>query len=169
MTEPLDAVKAATTAGEREMLEVFLDYHRRTIVMKIDGLSEEDVRRRLVPSLTTPLGLIKHLTVVEMSWFQRRLAQRAPEDIEGYLIDDVERWTVGPADTIAGVVAGYAAACAESRRTAAGYDLDHVVPHDRFGEVSLRWIYVHMIEETAQHAGHADILREQIDGATQIG
>jgi hypothetical protein len=64
------------------------------------------------------------------------------------------------------LIAQYDEQCAVSRQTAAKYELDHVVPHPHLGEVSLRWIYVHMIEETARHAGHADILREQLDGTT---
>jgi hypothetical protein len=64
------------------------------------------------------------------------------------------------------LLAGYEQACADSRRAAAGLSLDRCVPHPRMGQVSLRWIYVHMIEESARHAGHADILREQTDGAT---
>jgi hypothetical protein len=71
-----------------------------------------------------------------------------------------------PGDTVAGVLADYRAACEQSRTAAAAHGLDDAVPHDRLGMVSLRWIYVHMIEETARHAGHADILREQTDGST---
>jgi Protein of unknown function (DUF664) len=67
---------------------------------------------------------------------------------------------------VAGVLADYQAACEQSRAAAAEHELDHVVPHDRLGSVSLRWILVHMVEETARHAGHADILREQTDGST---
>jgi hypothetical protein len=69
-------------------------------------------------------------------------------------------------DTVAGVLADYRASCARSRTAADAHGLDDAVPHDRLGTVSLRWIYVHMIEETARHAGHADILREQTDGST---
>jgi len=75
-------------------------------------------------------------------------------------------WEVGQDETSADVIAEFDASCAESRRIAAGFTLDDTVPHDRLGPVSLRWIYVHMIREHARHVGHADILREQIDGAT---
>ena len=71
-----------------------------------------------------------------------------------------------PGDTVERLLAEYQEACAASRATAAGHALDDVAPHLRMGEVSLRWIYVHLIEETARHAGHADILREQLDGTT---
>jgi Protein of unknown function (DUF664) len=77
-------------------------------------------------------------------------------------------WTCSAAhdDTAENLVAGYERACAASREVASGFALDDRVPHSRLGQVSLRWIYVHMIEESARHVGHADILREQTDGAT---
>jgi hypothetical protein len=75
-------------------------------------------------------------------------------------------WTLSSSDTAETLLAGYEQACADSRRAAAGLSLDHCVQHPRLGQVSLRWIYVHMIEESARHVGHADILREQTDGAT---
>jgi hypothetical protein len=75
-------------------------------------------------------------------------------------------WAVGQAETGDGLLAGYVRACAASREIAAGLGLDDTAPHPRLGRISLRWVYVHLIEETARHAGHADILREQTDGAT---
>jgi hypothetical protein len=151
------------TAGERELLEGFLEYHRRVVSGKLLGLSEEDARRHLVPSATTPIGLVKHAAAVERNWFQHHLAGRPREQIAG---GDDASWEVGEDETIAGVVAEYGEACDQSRQIAAGFDLDHTVPHDYLGQVSLRWIYVHMTREHARHIGHADILREQIDGAT---
>jgi hypothetical protein len=153
------------TAGERELLEGFLEYHRRVVSGKLCGLSEEDARRHLVPSLTTPIGLVKHAAAVERNWFQHQLARRPRGQIAGNARGDDASWEVGKDETIAEVVAEYDESCAESRRIAAGFVLDHTVPHDRLGRVSLRWIYVHMIREHARHIGHADILREQIDGA----
>jgi Protein of unknown function (DUF664) len=154
------------TAAERELLEGFLEYHRRVLTGKLRGLSEEDARRRLVPSATTLAGLVKHAAGVERVWFQLYLAGRAPDQIAGKLGRDPASWEVGPDETIAGVVAEFEQACAQSRRIAAGFGLDHVVPNPRLGPVSLRWIYVHLIREHARHIGHADILREQVDGAT---
>lgn len=154
------------TAGERELLEGFLEYHRQVVRGKVRGLSEEDARRRLVPSSTTPIGLIKHAAAVERAWFQHYLAGRPREQIAGNARGDAPSWEVGQDETIADVIAEFDAACAESRQIAAGFALDDTVPHDRLGPVSLRWIYVHMIREHARHVGHADILREQIDGAT---
>jgi hypothetical protein len=154
------------TAGERELLEGFLEYHRHVVSGKLRGLSEEDARRRLVPSLTTPIGLVKHAAAVERNWFQHYLAGQPREQIAGNARGDAASWEVGQDETIADVIAEYEEACAQSRRIAAGLVLDHTVPQDQLGRVSLRWIYVHIIREHARHIGHADILREQIDGAT---
>ncbi|HTW00434.1 MAG TPA: DinB family protein [Streptosporangiaceae bacterium] len=154
------------TAGERELLEGFLEYHRHVIGGKLRGLSEQDARRHLVPSLTTPIGLVKHAAAVERNWFQHYLGGRPREQITGNARGDDASWDVGKDETIADVVAEYEEACAQSRRIAAGFGLDDTVPQDQLGTVSVRWIYVHMIREHARHIGHADILREQIDGAT---
>jgi hypothetical protein len=153
---------AYTTVGEREMLEHFLDVQRWELKETVEGLSDVDVRRRLVPSLTTLIGLIKHNCAVERNWFQHRLLEIPRDQIALRSNADDGSWAVGESETIAEVLAEYDLACAESRRFAAGFPLDHIVPHERLGRVSLRWIYAHMIEEVARHAGHADILREQI-------
>ena len=155
-----------STASEREVLERFLDHHRAVLSGKLRGLSTMDVRRRLVPSQTTLAGLVKHATVVERNWFQHCLAQRPLEEIAGQVPRDASSWDVHPDESIDDILASFVDACAESRRIAARFALDDTVAHRRLGRVSLRWIYVHMIREHARHAGHADILREQIDGAT---
>ncbi len=133
---------------------------------KLRGLSEEDARRRLVPSLTTLIGLVSHAAAVERNWFQHYLGGTPREEITGNARGDDPSWDVGPAITIDGVIAEFDRACAASRQIAAGFRLDQTVPHDQLGEVTLRWIYVHIIREHARHIGHADILRELIDGAT---
>jgi uncharacterized damage-inducible protein DinB len=166
MNDPLVAEELVSTAGEREVLETFVDSYRAVLVRKLAGLSEEDARRTLVPSATTLLGLLKHCAVVERVWFQHRVAGVPRDQIDGHANGDDSSFVIGPQETIATVVAEYERACAASREIAAGVPLDHTVPHQRMGQVSLRWIYVHMIEELARHAGHADILREQIDGST---
>lgn len=155
-----------TTANEREMLEVFVDFYREELKGKLTGVSEVDARRKLVPSLTTLIGLVKHNAAVERNWFQHRLLQVPREEISLNANGDDRSWAVTEGETIADVLADYDAACEVSRQNAAKYPLEHVVPHDRLGQVSLRWIYLHMIEEIARHAGHGDILREQIDGVT---
>jgi hypothetical protein len=163
---PFTEEELVGTAGERELLEGFLEYHRHVLSGKLRGLSEAAARRRLVPSATTPIGLVKHAAAVERAWFWHYLGGRPREQIAGNARGDAASWAVGPDETIAGVTAEFGQACAESRRIAAGFALGDTVPHDRLGPVSLRWIYVHMIREHARHAGHADILREQADGAT---
>ena len=160
------------TDDERSQLEAFLDDNRDELVACVEGLTDEQARRRLVPSLTTPLGLLKHAVFVEKVWFHVALAGRSraevgcPETVdESFMLTDD--------DTVASVIADYRKACAEAREIAASYALDDLATHNRRGPLTLRWIHAHMIEELARHAGHADILREQIlaaggavDGAT---
>jgi Protein of unknown function (DUF664) len=153
-------------AAERETLEWFLEYHRMALSGKLRGLSEEDARRRLVPSLTTLLGLVSHAAAVERNWFQHYLGGKPREEITGNARGDAPSWDVGADKTIGDVIAELESACAVSRQIAAGFALDQTVPHDQLGQVSLRWIYVNIIGEYARHAGHADIIREQIDGVT---
>jgi uncharacterized damage-inducible protein DinB len=148
-------------ADERTQLEQFLDSNRDELVEAVEGLSEEQARRRLVPSLTTPLGLLKHVTWAEQVWFHVGLAGRTREEL-GIPYENDPSWAVSDDDTVAGVIAEYRRVCAEARALAAPYALDDLVLHNRRGPLTLRWLYVHMIEEIARHAGHADILREQI-------
>ncbi len=146
------------------MLEAFLDLYRDVLKRKLTDLSYQQVRQRHVPSQTTLGGLVKHLAAVEREWFQVVLAGRSADELgQPPRGDD---WTLGSDDTAESLLAGYERACAASRQAAAGFSLEDCVPHPRLGQVSLRWIYVHVIEESARHAGHADILREQTDGAT---
>lgn len=150
-----------TTGTERELLEVMLDRARADLVDTVRGLSETDARRRLVPSLTTPIALIKHATFAERMWFQRTLGRLADADCDGPL------WAHGgfrvdDAETVAEVIAEFERASARARSVAAGIPLDETREHPRVGVVSLRWIYLAMTAEFARHAGHGDILREQI-------
>ena len=165
-TPPVADVDDVLTAGERETLEWFLDYHRWALSAKLRGLSEQDARRRLVPSLTTLLGLVSHAAAVERNWFQHYLGGQPREEIPGNARGDDPSWDVGADQTMAGVIAEFESACATSRQIAAGFALDQAVPHDDLGQVSLRFIYMNLYGEYARHIGHADILREQIDGGT---
>ena len=155
-------IEGALNHPERELLEAFLDQYRDELVRTLDGLTEEQARMRLVPSLTTPLALVKHAAAVERSWFQRSLAGRSPDEIDGGSDGSDVSFGVDDSDTVASVIAEFRAAGDESRRVAASYSLDDQALHNRRGPLSVRWIYVHMIEELARHAGHGDILREQI-------
>ena len=157
----MDLVSGVRTAGERSQLEAFLDTYRGKLHDSLDGLTEDEARRRLVPSRTTPLGLVKHAIFVEYVWFAEavsgtpRTALGLPESVD-------ESFVPADSDTITSVRAAYLAACAASRRVAAGLSLDDVVTGHRRGPLSVRWIHLHLIRELAQHCGHADILREQL-------
>jgi hypothetical protein len=150
----------AVVAGETETLLAFLGYLRGGALRKLDGVTEEDARRRLVPSRTTLLGIVKHLTFVEAYWGTRRLTGADITEVyDGFDLED--------ADDVASICARYAAAAARTdENVMACTGPDHVLARGRRG-LTVRWMLVHMIEETARHAGHADILRELIDGTTQ--
>jgi uncharacterized protein DUF664 len=156
-------IAGALNKPERELLEAFLDQYREELIRTLDGLTEEQARMRLVPSLTTPLALVKHAAAVERSWFQKSLAGRTPAEIDGGSDGSDVSFHVEDTDTVASVIAEFRAASEESRRIAASYSLDDQAMHNRRGPLSVRWIYVHMIEELACHTGHGEILREQID------
>jgi len=170
MTSPASptADQPVSTGSERPVLEAFLDFHRQVLVSKLDGISESEARRRRVPSKTTLGGLIKHMIGVERGWFQEVLGERNPEDIGPNVGGGEESWDLAENETVSSLIKEYEQTCERSRQTAARFALDDAVPEPDMGQVSLRWIYVHMIEETARHVGHADILREQTDGAAGI-
>lgn len=147
-------------AAERALLEGMLDAQRAEIVRVLDGIDEADGRRRMVPSLTTPLGLAKHATFVEKVWFHSRVAGVPRAEVG--LPDTIdESFLLAVTDTIDSVRRSYLDACAHSRAIAAKHDLDEQFPWHQ-GPVSLRFIYAHVIAELARHAGHGDILIEQI-------
>ncbi len=156
--------RAQAVANERRTLESFLDDYREILVRKVSGLSDTDARRSLVTSGTTVGGLVKHLRWAEYGWFDQLLQERSDDNRR--VRQRSWEFEFQPGETLPTLIAEYQAQCEESRRIAAQYPLDHVVPHRWLEAVSLRWIYVHMIEETARHTGQLDILREQLDGAT---
>ena len=158
-------------AGEREMLIGWLDYHRATLLLKCEGLTDDQLRERSVPpSGLSLIGLVRHLTECERGWFRKVLRG---EDLPGlYWTDedpDGDFDNVGSADT-ASVFAAFERECAMAREAVASApDLDTLgkkPSRDTGEQFSLRWILTHMIEEYARHNGHADLLRERIDGAT---
>ncbi|TDU88071.1 uncharacterized protein DUF664 [Kribbella voronezhensis] len=147
-----------TDGDELTVLLAFLDYLRGAIVEKVVGAPEPQVRTAGVASGTNVLGLVKHLTAVERFYF---------------LGEDVRSWAATmrpvPTDTVETVVTAYREAVSRSNEVIAGYtDLTRPAPRTpRKGEPpSMRWLLIHLIEETGRHAGHADILREQLDGTT---
>ncbi|MDQ6674037.1 MAG: DinB family protein [Chloroflexota bacterium] len=158
-------------AAERPMLEAWLDYHRATLAMKCGGLSAEQLRQRSVPpSPLSLLGLVRHMTDVERHWFRNTLnGEDAPDLYSSEADPDGDFHGVGDADP-GEAFAAWVAECDQARRLAAATpSLDTVGSGLRRGaEVSLRWILVHMIEEYARHNGHADFLREVIDGAVGV-
>lgn len=156
--------------GERELLEGHLDGMRATVARKVSGLSWEDATRRLGPTATSAAGIVKHLTDVERHWFRKHL--RGEEHVPfawSHVVDDLEFQFVA-GETLEGLLDVYGTACAESRAAAAEHSLDdQLVVGVRWlggSRPSLRWVYIHMIEETARHNGHLDIYRELIDGTT---
>jgi uncharacterized damage-inducible protein DinB len=144
-------------ADERTSLSQWLDYHRGVLVWKLDGLSDEQARRPMVPSGTSLLGLVKHLADVERWWFGEVFAGND-------IAEEGDHFTPGPSDTVESVVASYREACARSRAVVdAAASLDDVAVHET-RTPTLRWVLIHMIEETARHNGHADMARELLDG-----
>jgi uncharacterized damage-inducible protein DinB len=162
----VERIDPPLVAQEREMLDAWLDYHRATLAVKCEGLTDDQLRARAVPpSSLSLLGLVRHMGEVERSWFRRVLSgEQAPPR---YYSDENQD---GDFDDVAD--AGVAEAfgywrdeCAHAReRVAAAPSLDVTGTGRRGERYSLRWIMVHMIEEYARHNGHADLLRERIDG-----
>ena len=142
---------------ERATLGALLRYQRESLVRKVTGVSDADARRPMVPTGTSLLWLVKHMARAEVVWVQIRFAGRdlpVPDD------------TVGPDDTLAGAVAVYEATWPVTDALAAAADLATPCARpDADPPVTLRWVLAHLLEETARHAGHADICRELIDGA----
>jgi len=154
-------------APEREMLVAFVEFHRATLLQKCEGLTDAQLRQRSVPpSSMSLIGLVRHCTEVERNWFQRVLQRQQIDGI--YYSDDDPDGEFDNVET-ANVEEDFAIfreTCAESRRaTNAAESLD-VTGVRRGKDVSLRWILTHVIEEYARHNGHADFLRECIDGRT---
>ncbi|MBD0843080.1 MULTISPECIES: DinB family protein [unclassified Streptomyces] len=157
--------KTLYTADEKETLRAGLDRHRDAVLWKLEGLDDEQLRRPMTPSGTNLLGLVKHLASVEYGWFVESFGGKAePLWFDPYTDQDMR---ADQGETTDQIIAFYGRARAAADRTIADLSLDDLGRPDwRDEDVSLRWVLVHMIEETARHAGHMDILRELIDGAT---
>jgi uncharacterized damage-inducible protein DinB len=159
---PADPVNAG---DERETLTSFLDYQRGVMLRKIADLDEEALRRPMTPSGLTLLGMVKHLAYVERYWFRRVFAG---EDVSFPWTDDDPDadWRAEPDERPEALEARYREECERARAIVASASFDDTVVSPRGNTLSLRWIVAHMIEETARHLGHADIMREALDGAT---
>jgi Protein of unknown function (DUF664) len=147
--------------AEKAELEGFVDEHRAALHDCLDGLTEEQARRSLVPSRTTLLGLVKHATFVEQVWYDEAVSGRSRAEIGIPAVPD-DSFVLADADTIATVQRAHREACAASRRATSSLGLDDVVTGNRRGPLTLRWVHLHVLRELAQHCGHADILREQV-------
>jgi hypothetical protein len=156
-------------ATVKDTLHKYLREVRESMVWKLDGLSEYDARRPLTPSGTNLLGLVKHLSIVEAWYFGKTFDRPFAEELPWWDDDaepNVEMWATAD-ETRAEIVDRYLRACAHADATIEALDLDSpgVVPWWRKSSVTLHGILVHVLAETNRHAGHADILREQLDGA----
>lgn len=150
---------------ERELLTGFLDWYRQVIANKVEGLTLEQASTVMTPTGLSPLGIVKHLTWVEAAWFRDTFAGEPVGDE----VSNPDSFRLTADDTVESVVAGYHDECAHSRRisdAAPSLDAHSAQTAKIRGHVSLRWILVHMLEETARHAGHLDFMRETLDGRT---
>jgi Protein of unknown function (DUF664) len=145
----------------RAQFEAFLDEHRDGLNRRLDGLTEEQARQSLVPSRTTLLGLVKHATFLEKVWFDEAVTGRSRAEI-GIPATSEESFILHDSDTIASVQQAHREACQSSRRATSSLGLDDTVYGYWRGPLPVRWVYLHVLRELAQHCGHADILREQI-------
>lgn len=148
-------------ADERTQLEAFVEDYRTAMERTLDGLTDEQARRRLVPSATTLLGLLKHVTWMQRVWFEECVGGRSRREI-GLVNSPDESFALADDDTITGVLESYRQACATARTTVADLPLDAVVTGHRGGPRTVHWVYLQVLRELAHHCGHADILREQI-------
>lgn len=167
---PQSTRTAAPPVGdERTLLEAWLEHHRQTLLLKCAGLTPEQLTQRSVePSNLTLLGLVRHMAEVERAWFRRRFAGE-PVDFLYCNVDTNPDGDLADVDT-ADAKADFDTFTREielARVAAAGHSLEETFYNSyRRVEMNLRWVYLHMIEEYARHNGHADLLRERIDGAT---
>ena len=155
-------------ADERTMLEAWLDLHRQTLLMKCTGLSAEQLKRRSVaPSTLTLHGLVRHMAEVERDWFRICFAGQAI-----CALYSTEAWPTADFNDLESAApatdfATFAEEVRLARAVTIGRPLDDTFVHPQRGvAINLRWVYIHMIEEYARHNGHADLLRECIDGVT---
>ncbi|MGH2808387.1 MAG: DinB family protein [Actinomycetota bacterium] len=153
------------TGDEKETLHFSLKRHRNAVLWKLEGLDDDQLRRPMTPSGTNIIGLVKHLASVEYTWFCQTFG-RESHAVPFDEADPDADMRAAPGETTAAIVDYYARARADSDRVIDELDCDTTGTAWSGETVSLRWVLVHMVEETARHAGHIDIVRELIDGAT---
>lgn len=146
---------------ERSQLEAFIEDYRSAIERTLDGLTEEQARRRLVTSATTLLGLLKHVTWMQRVWFEQCVGGTSRREL-GLVASVDESFLLTDDDTVAAVTAAHRQACKTARAMVAGMSLDTVVTGHDAGPRTLRWVFLQVLRELAHHCGHADILREQV-------
>jgi len=146
---------------ERTQFDAFVEEYRSTIDVTLACLTEEQVRRQLVPSATTLLGLVKHVTWMQRVWFEECVGGTSRREL-GLVLSPDESFQLAADDSIASVTAAHRDACAKARTAVGDLPLDAVVTGHRAGPRTLRWVYLQVLRELAQHCGHADILREQL-------
>jgi uncharacterized damage-inducible protein DinB len=146
---------------ERTQLEAFVEEYRSALESTLDGLTDEQARRRLVPSATTLLGLLKHVTWMQRVWFEECIGGTPRLEL-GLVRSPEESFQLADDDTVTSVQAAHRQACATARSAVADLSLDAVVTGHRAGPRTLHWVYLQVLRELAHHCGHADILREQI-------
>ncbi|WP_326625174.1 MULTISPECIES: DinB family protein [unclassified Streptomyces] len=157
--------RVPATGGEKESLRISLDRHRDVVLWKLQGLDEDQVRRQMTPSGTSLLGLVKHLAATEYGWFSETFG-RETEPLPFDDDDPEADLRPTPSETTADIVAFYGRARAASDKVIDELEIDSVGTAWHGESVSLRWTLIHMIEETARHVGHMDIVRELVDGRT---
>jgi hypothetical protein len=146
---------------ERTQLEAFIEEYRSAIEVRLDGLTEEQVRRRLVSSATTLLGLLKHVTWMQRVWLEECVGGTSCQEL-GLVQSPDESFRLCDGDPVASVTAAHQEACPTGRTAVKSLPLDAVVTGHRTGPRTLRWVYLQVLRELAHHCGHADILREQV-------
>ena len=156
-------IRVPFTGAEKESLKVALDRHRDAILWKLEGLDDEQLRRAMVPSGTSLLGLVKHLAAVEYGWFCDTFG-RETEPLPFDDDDPDADLSVRPEETTEDILAFYGRARATADRVIDELDIEDTGTAWFGDAVTMRWVLIHMVEETARHAGHVDILRELIDG-----
>lgn len=157
--EPISAGPSQWEDGLRIRLDELLDEYRAALLARLDGLTEEEARASLVPSKTTLLGLVKHVTYVEAVWFGQAVEERSLKQL-GVASTPDRSFVLRKTDTIASVQHAYGERTEASRQATAGLDLDHEV--DGRGPRPVWALYLQVLRELAHHCGHADILREQV-------